>query len=168
VRRLRSQSRTRDIMALGGWLFADLLLALAMLFFTTSVDVKSLSTTPTPMPTPKSPPRLALKQIRIHLTIDANGVLQNVPGAVNNIKQQMRRQAFLRGRSVGFVIAYGGAHTVDQINTALTLAQKVYGILKNLGREWSVFSRASYYDPLYLLGGDLNIVTLDIYLFAKR
>jgi hypothetical protein len=83
-------------------------------------------------------------------------------------KHQMRRQAFLRGRSVGFVIVYGGALDVGQIATALTLAQKIYGILKTLGREWSVFSRASYYDPLYLLGGDLNIVTLDIYLFAKQ
>jgi hypothetical protein len=165
MRRLHSQSRTRDIMALGGWLFADLLLALAMLFFTTSMNVKPvISLTPTPIPLP----RLELKQTRIQLSIDASGVLQNTSGAINNVKQQMRRQAFLRRRSVGFVIVYGGAPDVNLIGTALTLSQKIYNILKTLGREWSVFSRASYYSPLYLLGGDINTVTLDIYLFAKK
>jgi hypothetical protein len=167
MRHLRSQFHTRDIMSLSGWLFADLLLALAMLFFTTSINVKTVAVTPTPKPKPMPLPRLELKQKRIHLSIDAGGVLQDIPAAINDVKHQMRRQVFLRGRSVGFVIVYGGAADVNTINTALTLAQKIYAILKSLGREWSVFSRASFYDPLYLYGGDLNTVTLDIYLFAK-
>lgn len=161
----RSRPRTRDIMALGGWLFADLLLALAMLFFTTSVNIKPVPTKPTP--TPKPPPRLELNKNRIQLFIDAGGVLQDAPEAVNDFKRQIRGQAVLQRRSVGLVIVYGGASNVNQIDTAITLAQKIYDILRSLGREWSVFSRASYYDPLYELGGDLNTVTLDIFLFAK-
>ncbi len=55
--RLRSQSRTRDIVSLGGWLFADLLLALTMLFFISGVVV-SAPVKLAPTPTPTSPPRL--------------------------------------------------------------------------------------------------------------
>ncbi|MFM9107261.1 MAG: hypothetical protein ACKOWF_11260 [Chloroflexota bacterium] len=47
-RRRRSE---RDMIALGGWIFADLLLGLAMLFFTANT-VGQPPPTPTPLPTP--------------------------------------------------------------------------------------------------------------------
>lgn len=161
-----SRPRTRDIMALGGWLFADLLLALALLFFTTSVSIRPVPTKPTPNPI-QTHPRLELNKHRIQLVINAGGVLQDAPDAVNDFKRQIRGQAVLHLRYVGLVIVYGGASNVNQIDTAITLAQKIYNALRSLGKGWSVFSRASYYDPLYVLGGDLNTVTLDIFLFAK-
>jgi hypothetical protein len=162
----QSRPHTRDFMGLGGWLFADLLLALAMLFFTTSVNIRPVPTKAAPKPT-LIQPRLELNKHRIQLFINADGILQDVPDSVNDFKRQIRGQTFLRHRSVGLVIVYGGASDVYQIDTALSLAQKIYGNLRSLGREWSVFGRASYYDPLYELGGSLNIVTLDIFLFAQ-
>ncbi|HEU0116832.1 MAG TPA: hypothetical protein VFQ80_19215, partial [Thermomicrobiales bacterium] len=47
----RRQTNQRDMIALGGWIFADLLLGLAMLFFTANT-VGSPAPTPTPPPTP--------------------------------------------------------------------------------------------------------------------
>jgi hypothetical protein len=164
MRRNALQSRTRDIMALSGWLFADLLVALAMLFFTTSIDVKPIPVTPPPRPT--ALPRLELVRRRIRVNIDPYGILQNDPGAIKRVKQQVQAQGFLHHRRVGFVIVYGGAPNVGLIDTALNVAQKVYSILKLLGKG-SAFAQSSYYDPLYVLGGNFTIVILDIYLFAQ-
>ena len=47
----RTTSSNRDMVALGGWIFADLLLGLAMLFFTANT-VGLPPPTPTPLPTP--------------------------------------------------------------------------------------------------------------------
>src|ERR687890_2917009 len=49
--RRRKRWEQRDMIALGGWIFADLLLGLAMLFFTADT-VGSPAPTPTPQPTP--------------------------------------------------------------------------------------------------------------------
>ena len=170
---MRSQyarNRTRDIVSLGGWLFADLLLALAMLFFTTSIDIKPLhSVTPTPTikVKPTVLPRLELNHQRAVFSIDAYGLLQGDSGAVSNVKQQVRALSYLHNRRAGLVIVYGSALDVTQVDTALTVAQKVYDVLRTLGKEGFVFKQASYYDPLYFLGRDINTVTIDIYLFAQ-
>jgi len=165
-----------------GWLFADLLLALAVLFLLTNTNmpprVRATATatatptptprpSPTPKPTPVPIPRLELKFHRITLQIDATGLLNNDPQAINNIEQQVRAQGILHGRSVGLVIAYGGAPTSNDIGTADSIASKVYDILRTMGKQKFAFTQASYYNTLYLLGGDVNTVVLDIYLFAK-
>ena len=164
--RRRSQSRTRDIVSLGGWLFADLLLALTMLFFISGVVV-SAPVKPAPTPTPTSPPRLLLNHLRITLTIDPFGVLQNNPAAIKSVEQQLRARSELHHRNAGLVIAYGGAPYVGQVNMALSIAQNMYGIMRDLGRQGYVFGRAVYYDPLYELGGSQSLVILDIYLFTQ-
>ena len=158
-----------------GWLFADLLLALAMLFLianTLGSPIKpKLRPTPTPTvskvtPTPTPLPRLELRFHEFTINVDPNGLLNNDPNAIASVKQQVKAQAILRGRSVGLVIAYGGAPGDGNISMALTFAGKTYDILRSLGKEGFAFSRASYYSALYLLGGKSTIVTLDIYLFA--
>jgi len=164
--RLRTQIHAHDIVSLGGWLFADLLLALTMLFFISGVVVTA-PVKPTPTPSPISQPRLELNHRRIVISIDPGGILADNPTAIGSVEQQIRAQAVLHNRSAGLVIAYGGAPTVGLINTAFTIANKIYAILKELGRQRYVFERASYYDPLYLLGGAQARVTLDIYLFAR-
>lgn len=156
-----------------GWLFADLLLALAMLFLTANTIGIQLPPTPPPAtptavitPTPPPLPRLELNFNEIRVTIDPTGLLNNSASAVNAVKQQIRRQATLHGRSVGLVVAYGGAPDDSQIPKAQAIARKVYDVLKSLGKEGFAFTRASYYSTLYLLGGSPTIVILDIYLFA--
>lgn len=166
-----------------GWLFADMLLALTMLFLVANtIAVKPLPTrakgkitptatkvsiTPTPTPTPTPLPRLELNFHEFTINVDPQGLLNNSQSAINSVKQQVKAQPVVRGRSVGLVIAYGGAPDDSQISRAQAIAGKVYNALKSFGKQDSVFGRASYYNTLYLLGGNPNKVTLDIYLFAK-
>jgi hypothetical protein len=106
-----------------------------------------------------------------NLTInDINGLLNNAQNTVDDIKQQVRSQSFLNGRSVALAIAYGGAPTQDDISAARTVAQKVYDILTILGQEDgpnSPFHRASKYVPLYNLTYPANSVVVDVYLFKQ-
>jgi len=159
-----------------GWLFADLLLALAMLFLAANtIGIKPPPPPPTPTPvtptatiapTPTPLPRLELNFHEFRIIVNPDALLNNSESAVNAVKQQVRMQAILRGRSVGLVIAYGGALNDSQIPKAQAVAGKVYEVLKSLGREGFAFTRASYYSTLYLLGGSPTTVLLDIYLFA--
>lgn len=165
--------RMRDTVLLSGWLFADLLLALAVIFLsanTVGVKPRVIPTsipTPTARPSPTPLPRLELSRYRITLTIDSNGLLNDSPGAMNDLKQKIRGQAVLRGRTAGLVIVYGGAPDVTQVTRAQTVVTKVISVLVSLGNQGFVFTRTSYYDPLYILNGDANTTVIDIYLFAR-
>ncbi len=165
--------RMRDTVLLSGWLFADLLLALAVIFLsanTVGVKPRVIPTsipTPTARPSPTPLPRLELSRYRITLTIDSNGLLNDSPSAINDLKQKIRGQAVLRGRTAGLVIVYGGAPDVAQVTRAQTVVTKVISVLVSLGNEGFVFTRTSYYDPLYILNGDANTTVIDIYLFAR-
>lgn len=165
--------RMRDTVLLSGWLFADLLLALAVIFLsanTVGVKPRVIPTsipTPTARPAPTPLPRLELSRYRITLTIDSNGLLNDSPSAINDLKQKIRGQAVLRGRTAGLVIVYGGAPDVTQVTRAQTVVTKVISVLVSLGNQGFVFTRTSYYDPLYILNGDANTTVIDIYLFAR-
>jgi len=165
--------RMRDTVLLSGWLFADLLLALAVIFLsanTVGVKPRVIPTsipTPTARPSPTPLPRLELSRYRITLTIDSNGLLNDSPSAINDLKQKIRGQAVLRGRTAGLVIVYGGAPDVAQVTRAQTVVTKVISVLVSLGTAGFVFTRTSYYDPLYILNGDANTTVIDIYLFAR-
>lgn len=60
----RHRTSQRDMIALGGWIFADLLLGLAMLFFTANT-VGQPPPTPTPVPPTATPNLLATSQATI-------------------------------------------------------------------------------------------------------
>src|SRR5579859_1550016 len=83
-----------------GWLFADLLLALAMLFLAANtIGIKPPPPSPTPnpvtptattAPTPTPLPRLELNFHEFHIVVDPVGLLNNSEGALNAVKQQVR------------------------------------------------------------------------------
>ena len=159
-----------------GWLFADLLLALAVLFLLVNtvgspLKPKPISkkavVTPTLTPIPTQLPRLELTFHEFKINIDPSALLNDSQSTINAVKQQVRAQAFLQGRSAGLVIAYGGAPDTSQIGQAQVIAGKMYNILKMLGKEGFAFARASYYNTLYNLYSPNTIVILDIYLFAN-
>ncbi len=165
---LNNQRSGRSMFSIAGWLFADMLLAMMMIFIvasTTSVDILP-KTKLAPTPTPKVLPRLELNFHRFSINVDPNGLLNDVSGAIADVKSQVKSQAFLKGRSVGLVIVYGGAPSDADVSTALTIADKVYNVLIALGKQGFAFSRASIYDPLYIFEGNLTIVTVDVFLFA--
>ncbi len=154
------------------WLFANMLLALAMLFLAANAvaihpppTASSTHIVATPSPTPL--PRLELVYHEFTMNINSDGLLNDSQSASNAVVQQVKAQAFLKGRSAGLVIVYGGAPGDAQIASAQTVARKVYSILASLGKQGYVFNRASYYSPLFLLGASRNIAVVDVYLFAE-
>jgi hypothetical protein len=171
----------RSFIVSSGWLFADLLLALMMFFLATSTfslpkppplptssatAAPVLSPSPTSLPT-ATPPHLEQIYHRFEIIIDSDRLLSNTSDARSAIIQQIKAQSFLRGRQVGLIIAYCGAPTVDDIPRAVDISTHIYDILLDLGKHDPTFSKASRYDPLYILGNDRNEVSLDLFLFAK-
>jgi biopolymer transport protein ExbD len=173
--RPRRRFRMRDTMLLSGWLFADLLLALFVIFLSANTvgvkpqpiptQIPTVAVVPTPTPQPLL--RLELNKHHLQLSIDSAGLLNNAPNALHQLEQEVRAQAFLQGRVVGLVIAYGNAADPSQIQTAQTVAQKVMNALQTLGRQNFAFTRTSYYDPLYSLYSNPNFTEIDLYLFAQ-
>ncbi len=167
------KSRLNDTVLLSGWVFADLLLALAVLFLSANtVGVKPTAIpTPTPVITPTaspSEPRLDFNPVTIPFKgIDYNGLLSNNPQAVNDFKDRMRQQSVLQGRSVGLALVYAGAPSDNDIKQAYSIADKIYAILKELGQQGFAFQRSSYYSHLYVLGEDPGTITIDVYLFKQ-
>jgi hypothetical protein len=114
------------------------------------------------------PERLDFNYIEFTLTVhDINGLLSSSQAAINDIKQQVKSQSFLKRRDVGLAIVYGGAPDDAGIPQAQQIATKVYSILGMLGQENFAFQRASYYVPLFDLGVNANTVKVDIYLFIS-
>lgn len=156
-----------------GWLFADLLLVLAMLFLiANTISQPKLPVAHAEKPKAKptvtvAPPRLEQAYHRFSITIDPNRLLNKDVNERNAVIQQVRAQKFLHNRNAGLVIVYGGAPTTADIGTATNIANTVYAILKDLGKHDATFARVSTYDPLYVLGGSLQMVNLDIFLFAQ-
>ena len=175
------KTRVSDTVMMSGWVFADLLLALAILFMAANtLGVKPPSTpkahvptptptpTITPTPTPKPEPALEQTAHRIILTnVDFNGLLNDSPQAVNDFKQRIRGQSFLTNRSVGITIGYAGAPTDNDISQADTIVNKFYGILQSLGQDGFAFQRSSYYDPLFVLQAPPTTIKIDVYLFKQ-
>lgn len=162
----------KSFMGSAGWLFADLLLALAMLFLianSVSQPKPIVHITPTATATATAtalPPRLEQNYHRFSITIDPGKLLNNDPAEKANVIRQVKAQSFLHNRTVGLVIVYGGAPTVNDISTATSIADNIYSILIGLGKHDTTFGQVSKYDPLYLLQGDPTVVKLDMFLFA--
>ena len=136
---------------------------------TATAQQHSLNTTATARNTtitPKPISRLELQYHRLTLSIDSSGIINNSQTAINGVKQRLLSQSFLQGREVGLAIIYDGAPSDADINRAEAISGKMYDILHQLGQEGFAFSRASYYDPLYILGASPNNVTIDVYLFS--
>lgn len=163
-----------------GWVFADLLLALAMLFLLANTFGIPKPTKPKPTPTPiptmiptPSPTHnaLLLQQHRwtLTLSVDNPNSLQNGDtGAKAALSQEIRAKItgmHLQSRRAGFAIVYGGAHDDGQIGEAEAIAQQTYNVLDDLGRQKFVFCGTLHYDTLYVLGGSLTTVVIDFYLF---
>lgn len=173
MRRRRADSRS--LFSIAGWLFADLLLAMAVIFISANTiaarPVKTVKPVakPTITVTPQVTPILELHYSRFVLQItNPDKLLHNDSGAIKQIKLEVMAQHQLQGRQAGLVIAYGGAPTTDQIQNAFKIARKVISVLQSLKQDnYFVFSNTSYYDPLYILDGKATTATIDVYLFAK-
>lgn len=107
------------------------------------------------------------QKITLH-NVDYNGLLNGSSQAIGNFKHGIEGQSVLKGNSVGLVIVYGGALTVNDIDQAYNIGGKVISILKGLVNDgFPAFQRASYYGTLYGLGTLPTTIVIDVYLFIR-
>ncbi len=96
-------------------------------------------------------------------------LLSNSSQANDDIKLQLRSQPLLKNRSVGLAIVYGGSGPEDNRGRAVEIAAAIYRVMQSMQNEttFTAFQRASYYEPLILLGQDPTIVTIDVYRYQQ-
>jgi hypothetical protein len=165
-----------------GWLFADLLLAVAMLFLAANtVSIPKPPATPVakhpthvpskPTQTPTPNPRvLEHNYCRIPLNIsDLTGFQNSLSSAENQLEPQLNaidQHGFLRGRKVGIAIAYGGANDGNE-GRGVNVANQTYGVLRDLATRNTPFAGTSFYDNLFTRLFSPNTVIIDVYLVVR-
>jgi hypothetical protein len=165
-----------------GWLFADLLLVLAIIFLISNVPQELEKKQPTPTPSHTATPTLTPVPIdslvldkqytEIPITVDNPVLLSHGdPGAKNSLREKVRiaiTKLNLQNRRAGLVIAYGGTGgNTDgtSIQQATDVSRNTYDVLQDLGVEKFVFCKSTYYDPVISLKNPANLVVMHIYLF---
>lgn len=163
-----------------GWLFADLLLALALAFLLATTVGPSPSPptpkpTPSPAPTPsptvspthppKQPP-LELDPVSIKFTIsDPAGLVAGSPSAVKAVRNTILKHIRgIRNRSAGIVLLFGGDES--GYPTYVQVDKSVENVLKSLSGTGPLFHRQTRY--VHFL--DLTPATafsMDVYLFSR-
>lgn len=157
-----------------GWLFADLLLVLAMLFLAANTmgihpppPVVHVTPTPTPSPTPKILAQLDPSHHPFTIDVSRAAFLKNDPAAITTVKQAIISH-IPAGRSVGLIIAYGTASSNCQSEGAYAVATDVYTLVHQLGQsDPATFGRAVPYGPLCNLSDNINQIEVDMFLFAQ-
>jgi hypothetical protein len=173
-----------------GWLFADLMLALAVAFLVADTvgttppgppkatrsspaahPTSSPTRTPTPTPTPSaspSGPALDFHFITVYLTVDPAGLRAGSAQAKASVDAQIARVSGLTGRRAGLVLLFAGAQDLTGTASAKSLNQVLAGVLPSLSiNGGQVFQVAVYRTDLVNYGRAANTVQLDIYLFKQ-
>ena len=117
-------------------------------------------------------PRVKLEDTAVDFTIkinDVQGLLNNSPQEVDNIKRELRSEPLLANRSVGLAIVSGGSGPNDNQLQAHQIADAIYGIMKSMRNDptSTAFQRASYYASLSYTGRDPSIATIDVYRYEQ-
>jgi hypothetical protein len=176
--------RRAAVPALVGWLFADLLLALAMIFLVANASGQIVSIPPTPTatvppPTPTIPPPPCLEKSSYFIDVtvhDLNGLLSDTSSAQTDIENQLRSPVFASGsptisdlsnRQAGLTLIYVGAPAVGGNGTNDQVFEHIKTVLQLLGQQGYLFTRTAYHGELLLLGSQYTTVQIEIYLFGK-
>jgi hypothetical protein len=163
-----------------GWLFADLMFALAMAFLVATTVGQPSPSPPSPTATPTQtgspshhptrPPDpgrvLVLEPVTLILTIDWKGVLNGRGPAVAALRKRVLSDRRLRHRSAGLVQTFGGTVGVGNA-TGVNIAKTVNGaLLQACNRPGLVFYKARHSDFL-ATDSPPNILRIDVYLFKQ-
>jgi hypothetical protein len=157
-----------------GWLFADLLLALAVAFLLATTfgaapshspvvknsPTASASPTPTPTPTPQPQPALDLNYVTVYLPIDPGDI------SASSIQQTIMNNPKFAGRQAGLVILFAGGTDPngpewEEIDT------QVWSILQGMDKDSPLF-RVAVPRPFWNGMLPLTKVKLNVYLFKPR
>lgn len=173
-RRERDERPSPAFFGAAGWLFADLLLALAMIFLVANsrADIKPLPTpvvsptiTPSPTPLPK-PPVLDLHYITVIVHVDYGALSSGDPGTIAKVEQQIRSVAKLQGRRAGLVLTFGGSQGTSE-GTGLQAAKDLDAkVLQNLGSQNFVFN-GTVYREFFATDKPVGTIELDVYVFKQ-
>ncbi len=166
-----------------GWLFADLMLALALAFIVavtaatpqppenataqeTTTTTTTTTTTPTTTTTKNTGPALELEPVKVELPINAAALLGGDAGAVQGLRDRVRGDQRLVGRRAGLVMTFGGtggSSLPANVERGLSIANRVNGALGELGAEGFVFDATVYRSFISL--GPPDALSMDVYLF---
>lgn len=174
---MRDQSQNRGHSALlfgaTGWLFADLLLALAMIFLLAESNGQYTPSPPPPpvcTPAPTNIPAFDPHDIELNVPIDYTGILNNDPKAVADAQSYVRSHIPNGAtKRAGLVLLYGGASGYS-ISRAVHLASVFYSeVLQGMGNKGFVFYpvgkvvHKEYHD----LSTPPSIMQVDIFVFTS-
>jgi hypothetical protein len=166
-----------------GWLFADLLLALAMIFLVANsvAHVPAPPPTPTPTPAPTLTPSptatpaplnvLDLNYIEVSITqVDYAKLHQKDPGVIEAIESQIIANSRLKGRCAGLVLTFGGS-AGNSNGVGTQAADDVDNIiLPRLGKtdhtSYRTFTVAVS-RPFFAPGQPVGQILLDVYVYKK-
>ncbi|WP_067452364.1 hypothetical protein [Actinomadura macra] len=152
-----------------GWLFADLMLALAMAFLvaTTVGQAAPAKAKPSPGPTPSPSPSstfqkgLESQPISMTVEVDWQGLLSGDASAKAALQKKVRAKTSLNGRQAGLVLSFGGG-----LEQGTEIAKKADSALQELGEQGYVF-HGTVYRPYISFGASPGTLTLDIYLLRQ-
>ncbi len=160
--------RTSSAISAAGWLFADLLLVLAMLFFAANTMGTYPPPSPTPTLVPSKQPVLEHTYCKIILNDGNPDTFRNqLSFAIEILEPQINAVRFLHGRRVGLAIAYGGIDNINNRSLGISLADQTYRVLDVLATRGDVFAVASHFDSLYTELFTSDKVVIDVYLIVR-
>ncbi len=172
-RRRRDGSHGTALFWTTGWLFADLLLALAMGFLvanTVGQNPPPLPTAtpapPTPTPTPHQITVLERDPVKLSITLlgGYQQLLNGNPQTISDAQNQLQNNPGLQGHRAGLVLTFGGGGPGGSADLGNQIAsQFIQVVLKQMHVVFD--SNTVYHDPFHDLYGDPNVVELEIYLF---
>lgn len=154
-----------------GWLFADLLLALAMAFLlATTVGSPPPKTPPKALPThkqgshPKQSPPLELDPVHIAFTIaDPTGLATGSSSAVAAVRATiLQKIGGIKSRNAGIVLLFGSDSSYPSYEQ---VDQDVENILKSLSGTGPLFHQETRYVSFLSLLGPSQF-SMDVYLFS--
>lgn len=176
-----------------GWLFADLMLALAVAFLVadtvgtppppsqqravhhrpapTPAPTTPAPATPTPTPSASPPgPALDLGYITVTLTVDPAGLQAGSARAEASVRTQIARIGGLADRRVGLVLLFAGDPDPDNpadYNAAIGLDRKMARVLTGLSINGGEAFQVAVYRNFANYGAQPDRVELNIYLFRR-
>jgi hypothetical protein len=174
----RSGYLAQALFGSAGWLFADLMVVIAMAFLVANtfggVPPKSPAkvkptphptATPTPTAAPTPVQALDLNYVCILLQVNPQTLIAGSASETASVRQQIMSNPQLTSRHAGLVLLFGGDSDYPLgVTQAKQMDSAVVGILNQLGNHNFVF-----YDTVYRNFLGLNdapdTVELDVYLF---
>lgn len=177
-RRLAGRDSGNAVFGATGWLFADLMFALAMTYLVATTMGAPVVPEPDPTPSPSasaspsvspsaSPtpePVLDLEPVRIPLeSVDWRGLRARNPRAIRALQDRVRSDTRLKNRRAGMVLTFGGG-LGGNTDRAEEIATRANEALAGLGRE-GVFLPDTVYRPFISHRSPPSKLTIEIYLF---